>query len=233
MKNKSHQITVDGIPIEVTKKKVKHLRIVVYPTKRKVRISSPFSIRNGEIRRFAEAKLEWIKKHFARSIAQKRTDETFRAGTNHKLWGNSYPLHVIEEEAAPKVLFDEQGGITLYMRPGSTRGKREKVIREWYRRILKNEIPKLIYKWEPVMNVSVRDWGVKKMKTRWGTCNIRAGRIWLNLELAKKTPDCLEYIVVHEMNHLHERLHSPRFYRLMDQFMPEWQKVDQKLNGVD
>jgi len=105
------------------------------------------------------------------------------------------------------------------------------VLTEWYRAELKREIPKLIEKWQRIMKVDVRDFGVKRMKTRWGTCNIRAKRIWLSLELAKKDPKCLEYVVVHEMVHLLERLHNKRFYRLMDQFLPDWRERDLLLKG--
>jgi len=117
------------------------------------------------------------------------------------------------------------------VRPESSVDKRESVLIEWYRAELKREIPKLIEKWQRIMKVDVREFGVKRMKTRWGTCNIRAKRIWLSLELAKKDPKCLEYVVVHEMVHLLERLHNKRFYRLMDQFLPDWRERDLLLKG--
>ncbi|MEX0608622.1 MAG: SprT-like domain-containing protein [Balneolaceae bacterium] len=113
----------------------------------------------------------------------------------------------------------------------STKEKRATVLEEWYRAEIKKEISKLISKWEDPMGVSVKEFGVKRMKTRWGTCNIRDRRIWLNLELAKKSPDCLEYVVVHEMVHLLERLHNKRFHNFMDQFFPEWRQIKKKLNG--
>jgi len=116
------------------------------------------------------------------------------------------------------------------VRPGTTRRNREVILYRWYRQLLRDEIPKLIAKWEPVIQSNVADWGIKRMKTRWGTCNKGAGRIWINLELAKKPPSCLEYILVHEMIHLLERHHSDRFREYMDRFMPSWRRYQEELN---
>ena len=109
---------------------------------------------------------------------------------------------------------------------------REAVLYAWYRAWLKAQIPPLIAKWEPVVGVQVAEWGVKRMKTRWGSCNIQARRIWLNLELVKKPPQCLEYVLVHEMVHLLERLHNDRFRAYMDQCMPQWRLYRDELNAA-
>ncbi len=118
----------------------------------------------------------------------------------------------------------------LQVRPGTTRDKRQQILNDWYRRYMKEIIPDLIQKWEPTIGVRVNDWGVKKMKTRWGSCNIRDRRIWLNLDLAKKPPHCLEYVLVHEMVHLLERHHNDRFKSFMDQFLPQWRLYRDDLN---
>lgn len=112
----------------------------------------------------------------------------------------------------------------------ATKEKREAVLFQWYRQQLKQEIPVLIAKWEPVVGVSISSWGIKKMRTKWGSCNISAKRIWLNVELAKKPSHCLEYIVVHEMVHLLERHHNARFIGFMDQFLPQWRSYREELN---
>ena len=108
------------------------------------------------------------------------------------------------------------------MRPGTDREKREAVLHRWYRQRLSEQIPLLIVKWEPVVGVEVADWAIRKMKTRWGSCNPDAQRIWLNLELAKKPSTCLEYILVHEMVHLLERHHNDEFRAYMDRLLPQW-----------
>ncbi len=120
----------------------------------------------------------------------------------------------------------------LYVRPNTTTQQRNHLLNEWYRKQLKNEIPQLIQKWEQIIGVKVNDYGIKLMKTRWGTCNTKAKRIWINLELAKKPQRCLEYIIVHEMVHLLERLHNDHFKQLMDKFMPQWRTYKEELNNL-
>jgi len=104
------------------------------------------------------------------------------------------------------------------------------VLYRWYRDRLRERIPGLIAKWEPPIGVAVRDWRLRRMKTKWGTCNPSAGRIWLNTELAKKPPACLEYVVVHEMIHLVERNHTERFRRILDRVLPDWRQRADALN---
>lgn len=103
---------------------------------------------------------------------------------------------------------------------------------DWYRANLKAEIPPLIAAWEPVLGVTVADWGVRRMKTKWGSCTPDAGRIWVNLELAKKPPRCLTYIVVQEMVHLIERTHNDAFIALMDRHLPKWRLLRDELNAA-
>ncbi len=152
------------------------------------------------------------------------------SGEIHDYRGKSYPLKIIEHSAPPKVWIDGNDMLEMRVRSGTDRGKRLRILEEWYRYQLKQQVPELITRWEKVIGVPVKEWGIKKMKTRWGTCNIKAGRIWLNLELAKKPQKCLEYIVVHEMTHLLERYHNARFYRFMDSWMPDWRDYRDILN---
>jgi hypothetical protein len=141
-------------------------------------------------------------------------------------------MNVIYHDAPPKVVIRNKATLDLFVRTGSDRAKREQVLVAWYRERLKEAIPPLIAKWEPIIGVDVADWGVKRMKTRWGSCTIEARRIWLNLELVKKPPQCMEYIVVHEMVHLLERLHNDRFVAYMDAFMPQWRLRRDELNAA-
>jgi hypothetical protein len=120
--------------------------------------------------------------------------------------------------------------IDLFVQEGSDTGRRERVFLAWYRQQLKAMIPPLIEQYEAAIGVQVAEWGIKKMKTRWGTCTIEARRIWLNLELAKKQVQCLEYIIVHEIVHLLEQHHTDRFAELMKRFMPPWRLYREELN---
>jgi predicted metal-dependent hydrolase len=143
---------------------------------------------------------------------------------------NRYLLNVIYHNGLPAVIIRNNKTMDLFVRPGSDIFERERILNTWYRRRLKEEIAPLIAKWEAIIGVQVAQWGVKQMKTKWGTCNIEAQRIWLNLELIKKPVHCLEYIIVHEMIHLLERLHNERFMEYMNNFMPLWQFYREELN---
>ncbi|HEX6981321.1 MAG TPA: SprT family zinc-dependent metalloprotease [Balneolaceae bacterium] len=225
------QISVSDIKIDVIKKDIKNLHLAVYPPTGKVRISSPKSVKTEYIRLFAISKLSWIKKHIRNFRSQNRHPEReYITGESHYYQGHRYLMNVIYHNAPPKVEIRNKKYIDLYVREGSDKEKRQSVLKEWYRTELKKEIPLLIEKWEKKMGVNVEEWGVRQMKTKWGSCNTHDKRIWLNLELAKKSSKCLEYVVVHEMVHLLERLHNKRFKALMDHFMPQWRQHKEKLN---
>lgn len=138
-------------------------------------------------------------------------------------------LNVIYQQASPRVTIKDRQYLNLYVKHGSILEQREQVLIAWYRQQLKAELPSLIAKWEEIIGVKTNDWGVKRMKTRWGTCNTQAKRIWLNLELIKKPHHCLEYVVVHELVHLLERNHGDRFKAYMTRFMPDWRTYQQEL----
>ncbi len=226
-----HQITLGNISIDVVRKDIKNLHLGVYPPNGRVRIASPLKIDDEAVRLFAISKMAWIKKHQLKFEAQQRQSKRqFVSGESHNYKGNRYLLNVIYHDAGPKVEIRNKTYIDLYIRVGSTLEQREKVLIEWYRRQLKDQIPPLIDKWQKIIGVEVSDWGIKKMKTKWGTCTIEKRRIWLNLELAKKSEHCLEYIIVHEMVHLMERNHSERFVAYMDKFIPQWHFYKDELN---
>jgi predicted metal-dependent hydrolase len=197
-----------------------------------VRVAVPLRIDDEAVRLAVTTRLPWIRKHqrkFARQDRQSAREYISRE--SHYFKGRRYLLNVIEYDGRPKVVLNGKPGIDLYIPKGAGRAKREKILQEWYRQELKAQIPPLIEKWQKIMDVSVAEWGVKKMKTRWGTCNARARRIWINLEIAKKPIQCLDYIIVHEMTHLLERRHNANFVALMDEFLPTWRSLRQTLNS--
>lgn len=230
MNTTNSQIQVSGIIVEVEKKNIKNVYVRVYPPNGKVKVSSPASVSVEAIRQFVHSKEDWIRKKIEKVQSQTREPKLqYISGESHHVQGQRFMLHVIEEDKPPKVLVRNGQYLDLYIRPGSDAAKREKVLREWYRDLLKSKIPGLIMKWERKLGVSVREWGVKKMKTRWGTCNTKAGRIWLNLELAKRPKHLLEYVVLHEMVHLKERLHNHRFRSFLNKHMPDWKDREHEL----
>ena len=225
-------LKLGNIDIEVDKKDIKNIHLSVYPPNGRVKISAPSKMELDTIRVFAISKLQWIKNQ--QEILQQQEREPKREFLNresHYFYGKRYLLKIHQVDAAPKVEIDHKY-IHLYVRPNSSIEKRAEVMDEWYRAKLKQIAPELIDKWEKEIGVKCSDYGIKKMRTKWGSCNTEAKRIWLNLELAKKPKTCLEYIIVHELVHLLERSHNERFVKFMDEFMPKWRFYRDELNRL-
>lgn len=226
------QIKLGDITVDVVRKNIKNIHLSVYPPAGKVRISAPSRMDLDTIRVFAVSKLGWIKQQQRKLQEQER--ETLRDYVDresHFVWGKRYLLKVIEIEAPPCVEV-KHSQLLLHVRPGSDRFKKQAVLEEWYRQLLKQAIPPLVSKWEPVLEVKVERFFVQRMKTKWGSCNHSSGTIRLNTELAKKPRKCLEYIVVHEMVHVLEPTHNERFRALMERFLPQWQAHREELNRL-
>ncbi len=221
---------IEDLDIDVVRKDIKNLYIRVDPPDGKVRIICPQKLDDETIRQFISSKINWISKKQAKFQAQPhKLEQEYISGESIYFKGDRYLLNVIYYQAAPKVII-KQTQLNLYVRYGSIREQREQALTEWYRQRLKAELPSLIAKWEKIIGVSVNGWGVKKMKTRWGSCNISTRRIWLNLELIKKPERCLEYVIVHEIIHLLERQHNAHFWAYLTKFMPQWQLYQAELN---
>jgi predicted metal-dependent hydrolase len=153
-------------------------------------------------------------------------------GETHYVWGHKYRLRILEGSPGKGVRTTPDGWLELGVRTGADRDSRERKLSRWYRQQLQDQLPGLIEEWVPVLGVEKPTWRLKRMKTKWGTCNPDKLIIWLNTELAKKPHECLEYIVVHEMIHLLERTHSDRFYELQNRFMPSWRGKRELLNEL-
>ena len=230
MRKGNTTITVSGIPVEVVRKNIKHMYFRVYPPDGDVRVSVPRRITNEEIRLAILSRLAWIEQQ--REALQKRprqAEPEYVCGESHYYQGRRYILEVEERHGKHSLTLTNNTRMLLQVSPGTTKENRALVMDDWYRQDLKRTIPGLLEKWQPIIGKRAKSWGIKKMKTRWGSCNIKAARIWLNLELAKKSPDCLEYILVHELVHLHERYHNANFKRLMDNYFPQWRQCRAEL----
>ncbi|MFH0957655.1 MAG: SprT family zinc-dependent metalloprotease [Pseudomonadota bacterium] len=227
------KIVIEGIVVDVVRKDIKNLHLRVRPPKGTVDVTVPYRISNCAIRSFIVSKLDWIKKHQIKiQDLRNQLELKYVSGENHLFQGKSYPLKIIYRDAAPRVEIRDNAYIDLYVRPDSNQLQREKAINDWYRSSLKEKVPPLVVKWRYIIAVELTAWGIKKMKTRWGSCNQRDKRIWLNLELAKKPLHCLEFIIVHELTHLLERRHNNHFKGLMDNFMPDWRHYKEELNRI-
>ena len=224
------KINLGDISVKVVKKDIKNIHLSVYPPTGAVRISAPLRMKSDTIRVFAISKLGWIKKQQEKLKKQDReAPRDYLDRESHYLWGERYLLKIVEEDAPPWVELKHKK-ILLYIRPEANQEKKEAMLDEWYREKLKEAIPPLIAKWEKLIKVKVNRFYVRRMKTKWGSCNSSAKSIRINTELVKKLPDCLEYIVVHEMAHLREPTHNSRFIALMDSMMPKWEFYREMLN---
>jgi len=226
------RIAVSGIAVEIVRKDIKNLHLGVYPPQGRVRVAVPLVLSDEAVRLAVIDKLGWIKRQRAQFAKQPRQSEREMVnGESHYFLGRRYRLRVHEQHGPARVALRGLASMDLFVRPGSTATQRALVLQRWHREQLKVLIADLLARWQPLLGVQVSAWGIKKMKTKWGSCNVGARRIWLNLELAKKPVPCLEYIVVHELLHLLERHHTERFTALMDQYLPAWRSHRQLLNG--
>jgi len=225
-------LELGNIKVDVEQKDIKNIHLSVYPPEGKVRIAAPMHMDIDTIRVFAINKLKWIKKQQKTFKNQKReTPREYIEKESHYFMGERYLLTVIERNTKPIVIL-KHTSIELQVRPNASKNKRKEIMDDWYRDEMKKVIPELLAKWEKKIGVRANDFGIKKMRTKWGSCNIEAKRIWLNLELAKKPLICLEYILVHELVHLLERNHNDRFIRYMNEFMPKWRFYKDELNRL-
>jgi len=229
--NTSHNtIELGDICLDVIHKNIKNVHLSVHPPNGRVTISAPTQMDLETIRLFSISKLGWIRKQQAKFENQKReAPREYVTRESHYYLGQRYLLKVVEHDAAPKVVL-KHNSIELYVRKGATIAQRGDILQGWYRQQLRELIPQFIAKLEKKMNVKVAEIRIRTMKTKWGTCNPDAKRIWLNTELAKKPIQSIEYVLVHEMVHLIEQNHNEKFIAHMDNLLPNWKHLREDLN---
>ena len=226
------QIDLGGISVDVVKKDIKNIHLSVHPPTGRVRIAAPLRMNLDTIRVFAISKLAWVKQQQKKLREQAReAPREYLDRESHYAWGRRYLLKLVAREGMPSIELKHNKMILCAPLSYDDR-KKQLALDAWYREQIKEAIPPLIAKWEKLMGVKVAIFRVRRMKTKWGSCNPRTGSILLNLDLAKKPRECLEYLVVHEMVHLLEPTHNARFVSLMDQFMPKWQFYRDELNRL-
>lgn len=225
------KIEIQGIPVEVEKKQIKNIYLRIKAPRGDVYISVPHQVDDKAVEKFITERMEWICKHREAYLKKPQQKELqYIAGEILYIWGEAVTLDAITISHGISKAIDTGDRLTLYIQKNSTVEQRKKIVNNWYREHLKIVIPELIRKWEPVIGVHVEDWNIKDMKTRWGTCNVVNKKIWISLQLAKKSPEHVEYVVVHELVHLLEASHNERFKNLMSHFLPEWAKRKKELN---
>ena len=226
------RISLGKFDAQVIQKNIKNVHLSVHPPEGRVTIAAPLRMDLDTIRVFALSKLGWIKQQRKKIQAQDReTRREYLNRESHYLWGKRYLLKLIEKEAAPQIDLRHTHMI-LQARPGADKQKLQTILDDWYRAQLRTKADVIIAQWQPILKVTVNRLFIQRMKTKWGSCNHKSANIRLNTDLARKPPECLEYIVVHEMVHLFEPTHNKRFIAAMDHFLPAWRHHRQVLNRL-
>lgn len=228
----ANALVLGEVVVDVILKDIKHVHLSVHPPTGRVRLSAPAYMRPETIRAFAISKLGWIKQQQTKHRNQEReTRREYLERESHYVWGRRYLLKLVEQDAPPTVALGHSQ-LVLRVRPGASTEARRAIMERWYRGQLRQAAAPVIARWEPRLGVQVARLFVQEMRTKWGSCNHRAGTIRLNTELAKKPAECLEYVVVHELMHLLEPSHNQRFVTLMDRHLPQWRDYRDELNRL-
>lgn len=230
MNTEGREIRVSGLTVQIVRKDIKNLHLGVYPPNGRVRVAAPLRVSDEAVRLAVIGKLGWIKRQRAKFKDQARqSDREMVSGESHYFLGRRYRLRVVRQGGPNRVILRGRRTLELQVRGEYSAKEREQVLLRWYRARLRELVPPLLAKWETILGVRAAAFGIRKMKTKWGACSLEARRIWLNLELAKKPEECLEYIIVHELAHLKERHHSDGFIEMLDR-LPSWRRLRKVLN---
>lgn len=232
MSTTSAYLTVGGIDIDVIYKDIKNLHIGVYPPLGRVRVAAPLKLDDDRVRLAVIQRLPWIKKQREQlRSAERQSEREMVTGESHYVWGIRHRLKVVERPGRPHVEVDGER-LILYVPIDTDQETRATILQRWQREELRRRIPEMIDQWAPTIGRTPSRWSIRRMKTKWGSCNRETGHIWFNVELTKKHADCLEYIVVHEMTHLLERTHGEQFTNRMDRHLPDWRFRREQLNAA-
>jgi hypothetical protein len=219
----------EALQVEIEYKNVKTMRLTVYPPDGRVKITAPLGTVHESIKKFADSKIDWIKKHRQKFMSHSKLTGPLKNNALVYVWGAALKLEIIERKGHPKIIIAGEI-MKMYVRPGSSKTTRQEFLDKWYRGILKETALPLINNWEKRIGIKIKKLYVRKMKTHWGSCNCEKQTMRLNSELAKRGIECLEYVIVHEMLHVIEKGHNKKFYGLLSKYLPEWKAIRKKMN---
>lgn len=226
-------VEIAGQQVEIIRKKIKNLHVGVYPPEGHVRVAAPTSVSLDAIRHAVLTRLAWIKRKQAEFRRQAReTPREFVSGETHYVFGRPCRLEVQRQAGRPAIEMAPGGRLLLSCKPDADLDSRSSQMTLWYRRLLQEKVRPRVDKWAEKLAVEVPAWGIKRMKTKWGSCNAKQGKIWINLELAKKPIYCLDYVILHEMTHLISPRHDEIFVSTLEQHMPGWRQIRSDLNTL-
>ena len=225
------QFDLDGICIELVRKRIKNVYVRVLPPSGQVRISAPLRMSDAAAREFALSKIAWIRAHQERMRAKAPQGvRAFVEGEELMLWGRSRRIRFFPVGGARRI-FARGDFIDLHVRVSDGPEARGRLVDKLLRRELEREVSRLLALWCPVIGVPAPVFAVRRMRTRWGSCSPTARRVRFALSLAEKPPHFLEYVVAHELVHLLERSHNERFAAYMDGFLPHWRAVRREMRA--
>ncbi len=228
-----NNIQVCNLNVETIKKDIKNIHLGVYPPNGRVSVAAPLNTTDESIRLLIISKIHWIRKQQLKFNKQVRqTKREYVSGESHYLFGKRYLLNVHSIENKPRIEIKRNKVIDLYVNYNADSEQKEKLVERFYRTEIKKQIPELVEKWQNIIGVNINEIKIKKMKTKWGTCNAKDKRIWLNLELAKKPLHCMEYVLAHEMTHFLEKNHNNQFKSLINSYFPQWEQYKNELNDT-
>jgi predicted metal-dependent hydrolase len=226
------KLRVSNLTIEAVKKDIRNMHLGVYPPRGRVRVAAPLQIKDEAIRLFVASKVPWIKKQQSAFQHQEReTRRQYVPGESHYSLGKRYRLNVIRTDERPRVMIQRTAYIDMYVTPGMTVRQRGTVLDTFYRRELRKRTGTMLERWQQKLGVQVNEVRIRRMKTKWGSCDPNNRRVWLNLELAKKPLNCIDYVLVHELIHIVEKRHSKRFLSLLKTAMPNFEQYKEELNS--
>jgi predicted metal-dependent hydrolase len=226
-------LNIGGLRVELVRKSIKNLHLGVYPPDGRVRVAVPPTVSDDAVRLAVVTRMGWINRQRDKFLQQARQSErAYVSGETHFHLGQRYRLRVVEQPGRSGIRITSDRRLELKVPAGCGREHRERIVHRWQREQLRERGHVLAGVWAARLGVDVPALGIKRMKTKWGTCNTAANRIWLNLELIKKSPECLSYLVLHEIAHLIERHHGDGFIALLDSHMPSWRIHRDALNAA-
>lgn len=226
-------VKIEDVDVLVERKAIKNINLAIYPPDGRIRVSVPYQIADQQVLEILQSRLAWLRKERQRIVLGSGEQEPEPHSIDDVyLFGVSHDVKRVTGKGSDGYAVTEPNTLTLYFKDDDGMSISKSLIYHWYRQELRASIPSMITYWQSIIGVEVLEWRIRRMKTRWGTCNITKQRVWLNLELARFPVQCLEYVIVHEMVHLLERYHNARFKALMDSFLPEWRSTRKLLNDL-
>jgi hypothetical protein len=224
-------VNVGDLEVEVIKKNIKNIHLGVYPPIGRVRLSAPLSSDNEKIRLFIVSKIPWIRKNQRKFKNKERQSEReYIDRESHYFEGRRYLLKLNVDAKNKDTVFLKKSTIQLQLKAKYYSQKRKQILESWLRKNLRSRLIPFIDKWEEQLGVNTKEWKIKKMKTKWGSCNQEAKRVWFNLELSKVDDYALDYVVMHELVHLKVRNHGKQFIQILKKNMSDWEQRKAQLN---